>query len=96
MSELKTALQAILQVNFKEHVPANDAAKIADFLERAAIELHQRVEAVELREQAVSGREAKVSLREEETTAQIKTIRTLGRVSQAMEIRPKRRLWGVK
>jgi len=96
MSELKAALQAILQVNFRQPVPANDAAHIADFLERAALELNQRVEAVELREQAVSAREAKVSLMQEETTAQIKTIRTLGRVSQVMEIRPKRRFWGNK
>lgn len=91
MSELRAALQAILQVNFREPVPANDAARIATFLERTAMELVQRVEAVELREQAVSAREAKVSLLEEEAAAQIKTIGTLGRISQVLEIRPKRR-----
>lgn len=88
MSELKAALETILRVNFREPVPANDAARLADFLHRSAQELLRREEDVGLREEVVSARESAATLREDTVTKQLDALGSMGRLAKTLELKP--------
>lgn len=88
MSELKAALQAILNVNFREPMAAKEQSQISDFLERAARELVQREQDVAEREKQVSQREANVSVREDNAEQQAGTLASCSRLARALEMVP--------
>jgi hypothetical protein len=88
MSELKQALDAILRVNFREPVPPSDQSRLAAFLERAAMELQAREQAVADREVVVSQREANVQVRENESVEQIKALTSMRRVAGVLDLQP--------
>lgn len=96
MSELKEALQAILRVNFRDPVPAGDQQRLAEFIERAAVELQAREQRVSEREQAVSARESAVSLREDESAAQVKALTSMRRVASVLELQPVKHSTGMR
>lgn len=84
MSELKQALDAINRVDFNVLKPS-EATRIGGFLERAALEITQREDAVSQRERDASKREAAVSLREETVQAQLKTLASVQSVRRVLD-----------
>lgn len=87
MSGLRTALDAILAVEFRTIVP-REAEKIGDFLEKAAHEISEREGAVTEREIAVSKREAACTLREDNIEAEMRAIKSLNNVKRALSQAP--------
>jgi hypothetical protein len=89
MSELREAMEVLLRVNFKANPPsATDAARLGEFLERAAQEVLSREEAVAERERAVSQREANAELQASELANQLKAIGAVSRVARVLDLKP--------
>lgn len=86
MATLDQALAAINTVDFKTVEPTQ-MVSLADFLERAAVEVAQRERAISEREAAVSVRESALSLREEKLDAQLKALGNVTRLRRILEPR---------